>query len=142
MPVGRAFLKTDSILQRALDAQALRLQAISHNLANANTPQFKRAVVTFEAELRRELSEGEAGAKGISLAVTHPRHLPGRRQPRKAEARWSIDDSTSMRNDGNNVDPEREMAELARTQLAYQALARMASEHYRRVRTVIQQGGR
>lgn len=143
MRAGEAFARDDSVLQRALTAQTLRLQATAHNMANANTPGFKRLAVSFESALREEL--GAAAAPGrLPLRTTHPRHLTARGAAAGEVARPRVvrDESTTMRNDGNNVDPDREMAELARTQLVYQALTRVVSERYRRLRAVVQQGGR
>lgn len=141
MTAGRDFLRVDDVLVRSLDAQSLRLQTVAHNLANVNTPGFKRSAVRFESALRREL--GRQQQERLPLAVTHPMHLglDGATR-RRAVPEIVTDHTTSMRNDGNNVDPDREMAELARTHLTYQALIRQVSERYRRLRQVIEQGGR
>lgn len=141
MSAGRNFLRVDDVLARSLDAQTLRLRTVAHNLANVNTPGFKRSAVTFEAALRQELERGQR--RRLPLRVTHPKHLglDGTSRQR-AMPEIITDHTTSMRNDGNNVDPDREMADLARIQLTYQALARQVSERYRRLRHVIEQGGR
>lgn len=142
------FLYTDGVLRRALGAHTMRLQAHAHNLANANTPGFKRFAVEFETALQRELQSttglaGTAAEQGrLPLRTTHPRHLPMSVPPGQAQPRWVRDEATHMRNDGNNVDPDREMAELARTQLTYQALTRVVADRYRRLRSVLEQGGR
>ncbi|MFN3659816.1 MAG: flagellar basal body rod protein FlgB, partial [Brevinematales bacterium] len=39
----------------SLQATALRRQVIADNIANADTPFFKRAEVTFESQLKRAL---------------------------------------------------------------------------------------
>ena len=49
--------------QRVLDAAALRYRVIQHNLANENTPGFKRFYVTFEDELRRAHATGRDGSE-------------------------------------------------------------------------------
>lgn len=150
MRAVRQFFYTDDVLKRALDAQTLRLHTTAHNLANANTPNFKRSVVQFEAALRQELEqELPREAAGLRLRATHPSHwvapgrLAGERGARgSARPRVTVDRDTTMRNDNNNVDPDREAVELARTQLTYQALARVVADRYRRIRSVVQQGGR
>jgi len=143
MRAAEAFARDDSVLQRALAAQTLRLQAAAHNMANANTPGFKRLTVSFESALREELGAADP-RRQLPLWTTHPRHLAGRGRGAGELARPRLvrDEGTTMRNDGNNVDPDREMAELARTQLVYQALTRVVSDRYRRLRAVVQQGGR
>ena len=39
------------LLQRSMDTSLLRQNVIANNLANANTPNFKRSVVNFESRL-------------------------------------------------------------------------------------------
>lgn len=143
MRAAEAFARDESVLQRALAAQTLRLQATAHNMANANTPGYKRLAVSFESALREELGRGDSPGR-LALWTTHPRHIGtgGAGRGAIAQPRVVRDERTTMRNDGNNVDPDREMAELARTQLVYQALTRVVADRYRRLRAVVQQGGR
>ena len=47
--------RTGSLLHRALDAESLRFQVRAHNLANVNTPGYKRQDVEFETYLTAEL---------------------------------------------------------------------------------------
>ena len=44
-----------NVLDKALDASALRHEAISNNLANADTPNYKREDVNFEVQLAKAL---------------------------------------------------------------------------------------
>ena len=44
-----------NVLDKALDASALRHEAISNNLANADTPNYKRQDVNFEVQLAKAL---------------------------------------------------------------------------------------
>src|SRR5438105_3316936 len=81
---------------RALDAASLRQQAIAHNLANVNTPGFKRQDVTFETKLSHALAEHRAAGNGGSNPVDRVR--PEITTPSTA----------SLRADGNNVDMEAE----------------------------------
>ena len=45
------------VLDRAADASWLRNEAISNNIANVDTPEYKRQDVDFESALRTELSK-------------------------------------------------------------------------------------
>lgn len=49
------FMKTQDILQRSMSAALVRQEVIADNIANADTPQFKRSEVTFESELVRAI---------------------------------------------------------------------------------------
>ena len=56
-------------LSRALSASSLRQKVIAHNLANLNTPGYKRYCVDFEKQLSR------ARGQAISLKRSRGRHL-------------------------------------------------------------------
>jgi flagellar basal-body rod protein FlgB len=124
-------------LHKGLDAAAERQRVASHNLANVNTPNFKRSEVTFERYLQNSLTESGR----LPLAATHPRHISG---PAFSEVRHQVrrDLSTTMRADGNNVDIDREMASLAANQLKYNAMAQLVNEKYGLLRYVIHEGRR
>lgn len=128
--------KSMGLLQAGLDTAAERHRVSSNNVANVNTPGFKRSDVYFEEELRRAL----AGNGKLQLAVTHPRHL----QPRTDQLKHSVrvDTTHSMRADGNNVDVDREMAGMAANQLMYNAMSQLVSEKYSLMRYVIHEGRR
>ncbi|HEY8496797.1 MAG TPA: flagellar basal body rod protein FlgB [Limnochordales bacterium] len=132
----RGFAYLDEILRQALNAVALRQQVTAHNIANVNTPGFRRQSVRFEDQLQRAKRRA-----AVSGATTHPRHLPvGTRS--LVEPRVVTDTSTVMRNDGNNVDMEREMAVLAAAETQYAALTQVVAARYRMLRSAISQGGR
>ena len=128
---------TFDYIERGLSAANLRHEVISDNLANINTPNFKRSEVVFEELLKKELF-GDDGNK-LPLVRTHDKHLPvGKFAP--AQARVERDDSTTMRVDNNNVDIDMEMASMAKNQLWYNAMSRMLSGHISRVKSVMQGG--
>ncbi len=128
---------TFDYFERGLSAANLRHEVIADNLANINTPNFKRSRVVFEEILAKELY-GEEGNK-LPLVRTHDKHLPvAKFEP--AQARVERDDSTTMRVDNNNVDIDMEMASLAKNQLYYNALARQLGGHISRIKSVMQSG--
>lgn len=122
-------------LSRSLDAAILRQQVTAHNLANLNTPRFKRSTVIFETQLRQAIAETKAGLVG-----THPLHRStGDALP---EPRVYVERQTAMRADGNNVDLEREMLDLVMNQLRYQSLVRQINGRCDDWRYVINEGRR
>lgn len=137
--IGLLWGPADRDLAVALDAAALRQQAIAHNLANAETPRYRRFDVVFEEALA--LQQREASRRKIALRRTHEAHLSGtRRDPvRPVVVR---DTSSTMRNDGNNVDVDREMAALAKNTLFYQTLTRVMGARFAALRTAISEGRR
>ncbi len=124
-------------MSRGLEAATLRHEIISHNLANVNTPKFKRSSVDFEDLLAKEIAppDGE-----YAMALTHDKHIrPG--YPRKrAEATVRLEKDDTMRVDGNNVDIDMEMANLAKNQLYYNALATQLKGYVRKMKDVITSG--
>ena len=123
-------------LRKALEAAALRQRVIAHNLANANTPGFKRYYVTFEESLKRALR----GEQELRLYQTHSWHLPG--SGPEVEARVEQDRFTTMRQDGNNVDIEREMVELVMNSLNYNLAVQQLNGRLGMWRYVINEGRR
>lgn len=132
------FVALDNVIMAALDAASLRQRVAADNMANANTPGFRRHTVHFEEELQRSLHRRDVVGRR-----TNPAHLPiGGRSFARVQAEVAQDMTTVMRNDGNNVDPDREMALLTAAELQYTALTQLASARYSMLRSVITQGGR
>ena len=126
------------ILERGISAANLRHEVIADNLANINTPNFKRSEVVFEEVLAKELYGDDDKGK-LQLVRTHDKHLPFKKFTR-AGARVERDDTTVMRVDNNNVDIDMEMASLAKNQLWYNAMSRMLGGHISRIKSVMQGG--
>lgn len=134
----RGFAAMERILGSAMDAAALRQQVAADNIANVNTPGFRRRFVRFEDELTRAMD-----GRAVRGSRTHPRHIPiGAATVGRVRPEIVRDDTSVMRNDGNNVDIDREMAINAAAELQYAALTQVTSARYRMLRSAITQGGR
>lgn len=117
------------VLQKGLDAATLRQEVISNNVANVNTPGFKRSNVTFEEGLKKALAGRENNYQRTSLLEdTSPEGVK--------------DNRTSMRNDLNNVDMEIEMLNLSSNQIKYNGLIQLLNDRYSNLRYVINEGRR
>ncbi len=123
-------------LERGMKAAELRQQVIAHNLANVNTPGFKRSEVAFESMLKRELYGDPEGT--LPLVRTHDRHLPIGHLKTRANAKIEMDKTTTMRVDKNNVDVDIEMASLAKNQIYYNALTNQLSGHIKKIKSILQ----
>ena len=128
---------TIDIGSRAMAAASLRHEVLSNNIANVNTPNFKRSHVRFEDLLKQEL--GLDDDLLMKVVRTHDRHLPIAFHG-KARAVIEQDATTNMRLDGNNVDIDIEMAEVAKNQLYYSALANALGGHISKLKSVINSG--
>ena len=127
---------TMDYMQRGLAAASLRQEVISNNIANVNTPKFKRSDVVFESLLARELGL-DAEDRKLKMVRTCDRHLPAAPLDGRAEARIQPDDSTTMRVDDNNVDIDAEMASLAKNQIYYSAMAKKIGSYIQGIKSVI-----
>lgn len=132
--------RTMDILERALDASSLRHNVISNNIANVDTPGFKRSDVLFEDQLKMAI-QGSSPSK-ISGYITNSRHIPiGDSKSALVTPIVKVQDDTSQRNDGNNVDIDSEMAKLAENTLWYQTLSSQMNDEFSLLKTAIN-GGR
>lgn len=126
--------KVFTLLEGGLDGLGLRNRVLADNVANVDTPGFKRSDVQFDKVLEAALQKKDAGQ--IMLKTTYPQHM-------KATGLTSTnfviqDQNTTFRNDGNNVDIDMEMTKLAENTLHYNALTRSLSSHLAMLRQVIQ----
>ena len=125
---------TWKVMEKDLEGLAQRFKATSKNLAHVNTPGYARRNVSFEDELRAVVNSG----KKLKMTVTHPGHVPT--QPHAVSNVTPVEKKMKdedYRLDGNNVDPEREMAVLAETRMMYNAISRFAAKKLGNYRTVI-----
>ncbi|WP_196594644.1 flagellar basal body rod protein FlgB [Pectinatus sottacetonis] len=127
-----------NILEMAMHASNLRQQVISNNIANVNTPNFKRKELVFESVLAKALYP-EENESNLQLVRTNKKHffLNGNNDKISLQPIIRDDNSTDMRTDGNNVDPDVEMAALAKNTLYYNALAREMNINFVNLKTVI-----
>ena len=105
--------KTYDLIKKSLDASVARGEVIANNIANVNTKGYKRHYVTFEETLQ-DVKDN------VSLKTTNERHITCDEE--YGEIRVKRDESNSMRIDGNNVDIDNEMTNLAANNLKYNAL--------------------
>ncbi len=128
-----------NFLKTGLDGSANRQRALANNIANINTPEFKREDVDFLTTLKEEASSSQSISKS-SLKVTDSKHISFNYSD-KPFKKIHIS-NTSSRNDGNNIDIEYEMAELAKNNIYYNTLSQQVSKRFSSLNNVIEKGGR
>jgi len=125
---------TWNVIEKSLEGLSTRFRATSGNLANANTPGFARRNVSFENELRDVINSD----RRLSMTTTNSGHIPSRsRSVADVTPREIRVNDEMYRLDGNNVDPEREMAIMAQTRMMYNAMTRYAARRVSSLRTAI-----
>jgi flagellar basal-body rod protein FlgB len=125
--------KVYNLIKQGLNATSLRSKVIANNIANVNTKGYKRYYVTFEETLKNTMNS-------VQLDKSDELHLDGVNAAGKISIKQ--DTSTSMREDGNNVDIENEMSNQAANTLLYNALITQANSKLSLTRYVITGGGR
>ena len=117
-----------NVLKKAADASWKRNEVISNNLANVNTPGYKRKDVQFESYLMGALT-GD-GSLDSRVANARMDTLNGQVYTDNA--------NLSYRLDGNNVDIDTESANLAENQIRYYALMDSMTQEFNRLKMVLQ----
>ncbi|GAA0461208.1 flagellar basal body rod protein FlgB [Alkalibacillus silvisoli] len=123
------FDQTIHNLQRGLDYSSVKNQTIAHNISNVNTPNYKAKQVSFKDEFE--------SAK-LEALRTDERHIPfsNNHSPFSISARQDV----TYNNNGNSVDIDKEMNELAQNQLYYEALTERINGKFNSIKSVV--GGR
>lgn len=118
-----------NVLDKAADASWLRNNAIGNNLANVDTPGYKRQDVAFESVLKKALGKihcrtMDAKVSSIDLDRLNPEVFRDYSE-------------FSYRLDKNNVDVDTEGVMLAENQLKYQGLMSGIKQEFTNLQTVM-----
>ena len=105
-------------LERAISGAAQRQTAIAANLANANTPGYRRVDVDFHTSLSQAMRSGDGQA--VETAAFEQRQDP-----------------QSLRADGNGVDVDVEAANMAKNGLEYEALVSVSKARIDIIKTAM-----
>lgn len=112
-------------LERCLELCSKRHTLIANNIANVNTPGYRRLDLDFDAIMKREVMRQVSPGGQLELWKTSAQH-----QDAPGPSQFSVvqtDSGTVHRNDGNNVDVDYEMSLLAANEITYEAAARLLS---------------
>ncbi|QDU40256.1 Flagellar basal body rod protein FlgB [Maioricimonas rarisocia] len=103
-----------------MDVAQLRHRVISHNLANVNTPGYRRLDVEFEGELARQLARSSDG----DIQSVQPQVV--------------AEEGLQERADGNNVDVDREMGQLNKNATLFQTYSQLLATHFSSMRRAME----
>ncbi|MCR4589278.1 MAG: flagellar basal body rod protein FlgB [Lachnospiraceae bacterium] len=128
-------VKTDiydyiNVLDKAADASALRNKAIANNMANIDTPGYKRQDVSFAANLEEALRHSRFKSLDDKVGSIRMDRLRGKQ--------FTDAEGYSYRLDGNNVDIDTENAELAKNNILYNGLTQSLTAEFQNIRAVTQ----
>lgn len=116
-----------NVLNSAANASMTRHEVISNNIANVDTPNYKRQDVQFEAYMQSALGGDNALDKRVADVDFNS----------VAPTVYTDNASLSYRLDGNNVDIDTEEAYLADNQIRYYALLDSMNQEFSRIKTAL-----
>ncbi|HPD18184.1 MAG TPA: flagellar basal body rod protein FlgB [Candidatus Goldiibacteriota bacterium] len=130
------------VLQKSLNAASLQHQIISNNIANVDTPGFKRSEVVFQNKLEQVLGLQEKNY--LPLTLTHKNHIPVVPELTidKINPEIVTKTETSLRTDKNNVDIDFEMSRMAENTAYYSSIAQLTSLKLKELISAITEGRR
>lgn len=132
------FGNTLNMATQALNLRSRKHDMIASNLANADTPGFK----AFDLLVEESLQNQNGSAANLQLKITHPGHRPAGRAAGSGVNPKIIrtPEPNNLRGDGNTVDMDREMSNLAANQLLYRASAHIVAQKFQGIKNVINGG--
>lgn len=120
-----------NVLERGLDASWTRNSVISNNIANVDTPGYKRKDVQFEDYLMAE----------VGYTDDLDREVANAEMDELFATTYTEYENVSYRIDGNNVDIDTESAELAKNQIKYYTMLDSVSQEFNRLKAVVKMPG-
>lgn len=118
-----------NVLDKAADACSVRGQLISNNMANVNTPNYKRQDIEFNSFLEAALADGSTLDEAVANVQEHLMEING--------VVYTDNSTLSYRLDGNNVSIDTEEVYQTENSIRYQALIEQMTHEFSRMKAVI-----
>ena len=118
-----------NVLDKAADASWKRETVLANNIANVNTPGYKRKDLDFEGILKQELGRCKHTSLDTKIDNLHMDHLN--------PSVYTDLSNYSYRLDGNTVDIDNEEVEYASEQLRYEGITAGINNEFNRMKSVI-----
>ena len=113
--------KQFGLLEKLVDTCAIKHRVIANNIANVNTPGYKRLDVSFESELKTALKGNPFDISSVKPKIVVTKDT----------------EKTSLRKDGNNVNMEDEVSELVKNTLSYNVYTQLMSKKFAALKLAI-----
>lgn len=131
------FGKTMASLERSLNLRSVNQKLIVSNIANMDTPNFK----AFKMMVNEEMQGASGETHQLNMTRTQVGHLS---MTPESKAMGRIErvenDPMALRGDGNTVELDTEMSNLAENSLLYNAATRIISNKFKLLKDVIKGG--
>lgn len=119
-----------NVLSKAADASWMRNDVLANNIANVDTPGYKRQDIDFESQLKQALRNTRYKSVDARVSAIRSSELTPRVYTDSA--------NFSYRLDGNNVDIDTEGTNLAANQIMYNGLINSINQEFTNLKMVMQ----
>ena len=115
--------KSATLLEKMLDVSSIKHKVIANNIANVNTPGYKKMEVSFADQLEKAVNESSMN----KFDTFQPKIVISKE-----------DTSETVRNDGNNVDMDKEVSSLVKNTLSYSIFTQLLAKKYEGIKSAIE----
>ncbi len=115
--------KSATLLEKMLDVSSIKHKVIANNIANVNTPGYKKMEVSFADQLEKAVNESSVN----KFDTLQPKIVISKE-----------DTSDTVRNDGNNVDMDKEVSSLVKNTLSYSIYTQLLAKKYEGIKSAIE----
>jgi flagellar basal-body rod protein FlgB len=133
-----SFGPTVELLNNAMKGSDQENNQIANNIANINTPNFRRSTTSFREALAQSLGT-PASSDELALTTNDPRQfdINGAQAPVPFDPQPHVDETTQMRVDHSNVDADQEMATLQQNSGYQSTMADLLGKQYTWLRQAV-----
>ncbi|MFD2638267.1 flagellar basal body rod protein FlgB [Piscibacillus salipiscarius] len=127
----KLFSDTIHNLEQGLNYSSTKNKVIAQNLSNVDTPNYKAKDVSFKKQL-------EHAQNSFQAKRTNENHIPFGHSDQVIQIREK--NGVTYNHNGNSVDIDKEMTELAENQIYYQALVERINGKFNSIKSVLNGG--
>jgi flagellar basal-body rod protein FlgB len=131
VPNLKLFSNTFTTLENGLNYASLNQKVISQNIANVDTPNYKAKKVEFKSMLNQSLQQLEANR-------TNSRHFTFHSNSQEPAVKTKS--AFQYNHNGNGVDLDQEMSEMATNQIYFNAMSDRINGKFNSLQSVIRGG--
>jgi flagellar basal-body rod protein FlgB len=133
-----SFGQTTDLLGNAVKGASLENDQISNNLANVNTPNYRRSTTNFREALQASLGmPGPTDELTLQTDSDRQFEIDGAQSPVPFNPQATVDQTIQMRVDQSNVDVDQEAALLSENAGYSQTMSQLLQEQYKFLREAI-----
>ena len=127
-----------NLVAKVMDMQLQRQNVIMSNIANVNTPRYRPRTIEFEDQLQKALGLDMRGR----MSRTEENHLPAVFNPEGFNAEWDKAIKPTVFHGEDRVNLDKEMANMAKNSLQYNALTQVIKGNLDGVKNIIMEGSK